>query len=64
MGKHKELGLDDYETIARAGSALGAISVNILGGESLLYKPIAELVGIFHRHGYLVYMVSSSVLAT
>jgi MoaA/NifB/PqqE/SkfB family radical SAM enzyme len=63
-GKRSELTLDDYEKIARDGARLGAVSVNILGGEPLVYKNIAELIGIFAKHGYFVWLVSNSVLAT
>jgi len=63
-GKKNELSLDDYEIIARDGARLGAVSVNILGGEPLVYKNIADLIEIFSKYGYFVWMVSNSVLAT
>jgi MoaA/NifB/PqqE/SkfB family radical SAM enzyme len=60
----RQLALEDYERVARQAASLGAVSVNILGGEPLVFKRIVDLVRIFAGHGYLVYMVSNAVLAT
>jgi MoaA/NifB/PqqE/SkfB family radical SAM enzyme len=59
-----DLTLSDYERVAREGAALGAMSVNILGGEPLLHDRIEDIVRIFRRHGYFVLMVSNATLVT
>lgn len=62
--KRQKLVLDDYSRLAREGAALGAISVNILGGEPFLFKDLDEIIRIFKQEHYLTYIVSNSLLVT
>jgi len=62
--QHPKLVLDDYKRLAREGAALGAIAVNILGGEPLLLKDLNEIVEIFKKENYFTLIVSNSTLVT
>jgi len=53
---------EDYECVARHGGRMGAISVNILGGEPLMAPDLVEIVRIFKRHHFFVYIVSNALL--
>jgi MoaA/NifB/PqqE/SkfB family radical SAM enzyme len=59
-----DLDVCDYERLAREGAALGAMSVNILGGEPLLHEQIEPIVKAFNRRGYFVLIVSNATLVS
>ena len=52
----------DYKAIAHQGAKLGAITVNILGGEPLMCPELDDIVKIFKEEHYFVYMVSNGLL--
>ncbi len=58
------LSLKDYERLAQEGASMGAISVNILGGEPLLAPGLTKIIKIFKRKHFFVYIVSNALLAT
>jgi MoaA/NifB/PqqE/SkfB family radical SAM enzyme len=58
------LGLEDYERIASEGGRMGAIAVNILGGEPLLASDLREIIEIFKRNHYFILIVSNALLVT
>jgi MoaA/NifB/PqqE/SkfB family radical SAM enzyme len=62
--KRPLLEIADYRRVAREGARLGAMSVNILGGEPLVYADLRELVSIFASESYLVNIVTGGTLAT
>lgn len=58
------LNLKEYELIAKEGAKLGAIAVQILGGEPLIATNLEEIISIFKKEKYFVYLVSNSTLAS
>lgn len=62
--KAKKLTVDDYARLASEGAKMGAIAVNILGGEPLLADTLKEIISIFKRNNYFVLVVSNATLAT
>ena len=62
--KRPELTLEDYARISREGAKLGAIAVNVLGGEPFLKKDLKEIVRTFKADKYFVLIVSNSLLVT
>ncbi len=62
--KRPKLQLADYERLAREGAKMGAIAVNILGGEPLIVPNLADIIRIFKREHYFVYIVSNATLIT
>lgn len=58
------LELGDYERIAEQGAKLGALAVTIIGGEPLLAENLVEIISIFRKRKFFVYLVSNSTLAT
>ena len=58
------LDLEDYKRIAHEGGRMGAIAVNILGGEPLLAPDLSEIIGIFKRNHYFILIVSNALLVT
>lgn len=54
----------DYERIAKEGARMGAISVNILGGEPLLASDLIQIITTFKRNNYFVMIVSNALLVT
>jgi MoaA/NifB/PqqE/SkfB family radical SAM enzyme len=63
-GKRPLLATVDYERIAREGAAMGAIAVNILGGEPLLAPNLVDVIKAFKREHYFVLIVSNAMLVT
>jgi len=61
--KRRQLATDDYARLASEGAKMGAIAVNILGGEPLLADNLREIISIFKRNHYFVLVVSNATLA-
>lgn len=62
--KRRQLTIDDYARFASEGAKMGAIAVNILGGEPLLAPNLKEIISIFKRNKYFVLAVSNATLAS
>ena len=62
--KREQLNIGDYARLSSEGAKMGAIAVNILGGEPLLADNLKEIVSIFKRNHYFVLVVSNGILAT
>ncbi|GAB7082229.1 hypothetical protein JCM14635_39040 [Megalodesulfovibrio paquesii] len=58
------LSLQEYESIAKQTSQLGAFSVNILGGEPLTYNRLSDVIRIFKQRGFLALVVTNGLLAS
>lgn len=60
----KALGLEDYERIASECARLGCISVTLLGGEPMLSSMTEDIIGVFKRKKFFVFMISNGSMAT
>jgi len=63
-GRQSNLELADYELLAEQGRRLGAIALTILGGEPLLSNNLEEIIKIFKKRHFFIYIVSNGMLAT
>lgn len=58
------LQVEDYRRIAQQGARMGAIAVNILGGEPLLAENLDKIISIFKQNRFFVLMVTNATLVT
>jgi MoaA/NifB/PqqE/SkfB family radical SAM enzyme len=58
------LNLKDYKQLATQGAKMGAVALTILGGEPFLFEGLAEIIRIFKKEHFFIYMVSNGTLVT
>jgi MoaA/NifB/PqqE/SkfB family radical SAM enzyme len=58
------LALEDYERLAQEGARMGAIALTILGGEPFLYENLEDIIRLFKKEHFFIYMVSNGTLVT
>ena len=55
------LEVDDYKDVFIDAKKLGILTVDIAGGEPLLYKHIVELLDMIHQYGFKSHVVTNGV---
>jgi len=57
--KNKNIELEDFEKLLREGKRLGMLRVILDGGEPLTHPNIIEILGLCHKYGYSVLILTN-----